>query len=243
VLHPDWIKTLNLDYLSCVENKRLKKLLPRYRGQHLIQLGAQVLDCLTASPIPHKIIASTTPLIPNPHHHYLQSAYCDLPLASDSVQLAILPHILEFDQNPKMVLNEIWRVLADRGHLFILSFNPYSSLGLWRLFSSNATVFPWQGHFYSPDKICQWIHALEGEVKHIESFFFRPPLQNIHYFKQLEWMERILPWIIPYTGNVYLLIAEKKSKHFKKVALNHRRRPIRINSRIYLPTSRQWHHD
>jgi SAM-dependent methyltransferase len=222
---------LNFDY-STVESKRLKKLLPHYCGQHLIQFGAPVWDCLQESPILHKIIVTPTPP-PSSAYHLLQSTYFDLPLASESIDLVIMPHILEFEPDPKAILAEVWRVLMDHGHLFIISFNPYSSLGLWHLCKRSARIVNLK-HFYSLALLRQWINNLGGLVQHTESFMFRPPLKNTQNLIKLTWMERVFPWIIPYGGNIHLLIAEKRNRHLQRIALSRQRFPLWVKRPIYV---------
>src|SRR3989441_4060051 len=53
-----------------------------------------------------------------------------LPLASQSVDLVALPHVLEFHHNPHDVLREVERVLMPEGQVVISGFN---SASLWRL--------------------------------------------------------------------------------------------------------------
>lgn len=53
-----------------------------------------------------------------------------LPLASGSVQLLLLPHGLELCERPQELLLECFRVLAPYGRLVMSGFNPHS---LWRL--------------------------------------------------------------------------------------------------------------
>src|SRR5437868_1334595 len=60
-----------------------------------------------------------------------------LPLASQSVDLIALPHVLEFHHNPHEVLREAERVLMPEGQVIISGFNTVS---LWRL----RQLFTWR---------------------------------------------------------------------------------------------------
>ena len=53
-----------------------------------------------------------------------------LPLQSDSVDVMLLPHTLEFAPDPHEVLREAARVLTGEGELVVLGFDP---LGSWSL--------------------------------------------------------------------------------------------------------------
>ena len=53
-----------------------------------------------------------------------------LPFDSRSVDIMLLPHTLEFSDDPHQVLREVSRVLTPEGHAVILGFNPFSLWGL-----------------------------------------------------------------------------------------------------------------
>lgn len=204
---------MNYDNALQLENKRLSRLLINYSGRHLLQLSNHGLSSLASSPIPHKIHISQAPLSassPTQKDAFLQSNYTDLPFASDSINLVILPHTLECDKNAKIILSEAWRVLTPNGHLILLGINPTSLWGVYRLFSYKPP--PWNGYFYTIPTICQWIQHLGGQICHTESFFFRPPLMSrpgTWLFDKLFWLEKISPWLFPYLGGIYLIIAQK----------------------------------
>ena len=54
----------------------------------------------------------------------------ELPFASDSIDALILCHTLDTSSVPHNVLRECQRVLVPNGHLFVMSFSPYSLWGL-----------------------------------------------------------------------------------------------------------------
>jgi SAM-dependent methyltransferase len=51
-----------------------------------------------------------------------------LPVASDSVDCVLLPHVLDYSDRPHAILREVDRVLTAHGHLAILGFK---TGGLW----------------------------------------------------------------------------------------------------------------
>ncbi|MDQ8038816.1 MAG: methyltransferase domain-containing protein [Rickettsiella sp.] len=213
---------MNYDNALKLEENRLTALLPNYSGQHLLQLGGCNLLSLVKSPILHKTYISH--LFPPNLLNYscLQSTYTDLPFASDSINFVLLPHTLEFDKkNAKLILNEAWRILTPNGHLMLLGINPFSLWGLYRLFSFRSSS-ACDGYFYSIQTICQWIHYLGGQISHIESFLFRPPFTSNPgrwLFSKLLWLEKLSPWLFPYLGGIYLIIAQKQVKGLNKLGL------------------------
>src|SRR5258706_15411480 len=73
-----------------------------------------------------------------------------LPLASQSVDLVALPHVLEFHPNPHEVLREAERVLMTEGQIVISGFNTAS---LWRarqLFTPPPARVPRGGALIGP---------------------------------------------------------------------------------------------
>ncbi|MEZ5582336.1 MAG: methyltransferase domain-containing protein [Candidatus Competibacteraceae bacterium] len=122
---------------SETETTQLADLLKPLFGQHLLVLGVP-LDAavFSGSTIPHRF-----------HLHWAQSGHrptCDvlakpteLPIAKDSIDVAILRHALEFLPKPYAVLQEIDRVLMPDGHILIAGFNPYSLWNIQRVLGLN----------------------------------------------------------------------------------------------------------
>jgi SAM-dependent methyltransferase len=231
-----------------MEDHRLASLIPNYAGRHLLQLSPYQFSSLSASPIIHKIMVYTnyksqqnTDKI---NYSSLESLYPYLPFANDSINLVLMPHTLEKDQNTaQAILTEAWRILAPNGHLIILGINPISLWGLYRLFSLGKKP-TWDGRFHTIQTLCQWIHYLGGEIQHTESFLFRPPLSSnpgLWLFKKLAWLERISPWLIPYMGGIYLIIAEKRVKRLNGLGLVWQFPPV-LNNKVLAPNARGPHH-
>lgn len=231
-----------------IEDRRLASLIPNYAGQHLLQLGSHSYESLSASPIIHKItISSSYKCRENAYNlncSDLESLFTDLPFANDSINLILMPHTLEVSKSTaQAILTEAWRILAPNGHLIILGINPISLWGLYSLFSLNKSPV-WEGRFHTIQTLCQWIHFLGGEIQHTESFLFRPPLSSppgLWFFKKLAWLERILPWLIPYMGGIYLIIAEKRIKRLNHLGLVWQFPPV-LNNKVLAPNARGPHH-
>jgi SAM-dependent methyltransferase len=235
---------LNYDNALMLENKRLNRLLINYPGRHLLQISEYTLPSLAASPIPHKIQISQIPLtkLQPSKCSFLQSAYTHLPFANDSINLILLHHILEFNKNAKLILSEAWRVLIPQGHLILIGINPLSLWGLYRLFESNKKL-PWNSYFYTIQTLCQWIHHLGGEICHTESFLFRPPLNSKigrWLFAKLAWLEKLSPWVFPYLGGIYLIIAQKQVKQLNSLGLLWQFAPV-LNNKVLAPNTRGVH--
>jgi len=59
--------------------------------------------------------------------------YEELPIASDTIDLVVLPEILEQSRYPHQILREVERVLIPEGHLVMIVANPLSWSGLKKL--------------------------------------------------------------------------------------------------------------
>jgi SAM-dependent methyltransferase len=97
--------------------------------------------------------------------HKIQSFCYQLPIQTESVDLVILPHLLEFDAHRFRTLREIDRVLKPGGEILILHLNPFNIWvrlqSLWdRKMSHN-----WMGHFLSRTRVCDWLKVLNCEIK------------------------------------------------------------------------------
>lgn len=229
-----------------IEDHHLASLISHYAGRHLLQLNPHSFSSLSTSPIIHKIIVSSKckPIVDKIEYSILESLYTHLPFANDSINLILMPHTLETNKaTAQAILTEAWRVLAPNGHLIMLGINPISLWGLYRLFSLSKKP-TWDGHFHTIQTLCQWIHFLGGEIQHTESFLFRPPLSSLPglwFFKKLAWLERISPWLIPYMGGIYLIIAEKRIKRLNGLGLVWQFPPV-LNNKVLAPNARGPHH-
>jgi SAM-dependent methyltransferase len=134
-----------------------------------------------------------------------------LPVQSDSVDVVVLPHTLEFETAPHDTLREVERILVAEGHAVILGFNPFSLWGLWRLFRWNRRAHPpWHGAFRSMLRIKDWLALLGFDIVLIRTFFFRPPLRHVGMMRRLAWLERLGGRLWPYLGGAYIVVARKR---------------------------------
>jgi SAM-dependent methyltransferase len=90
-------------------------------------------------------------------------AYC-LPLQSDSVDMIIVPHLLEFDTHRFQTIREVERVLKPEGLLIVLNFNPWSLWVRYQFLWDKKMADSWGGHFISRSRILDWLKLLNFEV-------------------------------------------------------------------------------
>jgi SAM-dependent methyltransferase len=240
----DWFAGEQSALLLEEERKKLTQRLYALFGYHILQLGnvggRQFLD---DSKISHKLIAR---LIPDEEARQSSDFCCDctnIPVAHDSIDVIVLPHVLEFEVNPHQVLRESERVLIGEGHVVILGFNPWSLWGLWRLLLTWREKPPWQGHYIGLTRIKDWLKLLDFEVIKIERFYYRPPLRSLKLLNKLEFMEQLGRYCWPWFGGVYLLVAKKRVVPLTPVKLQWRTRRQMIATGIAGTTTGMFSHD
>ena len=190
------------------ENALLNKTLPGLFGYHFISISEIDYD-LSSSPISHRVILKQTACHPNSSE--LLGQPTSLPIQHDSVDALLLGHILEYTHHPHHVLREAERVLHPSGHLILLGFNPLSSLGLYRLALGFTRQMPWQGHFYHPTRLIDWLQLLGFTITTIQYAGFIPPTAYKKITRQLDFMERLQnSWLTP-LGNTFIIVAKKLS--------------------------------
>ncbi|BCG63335.1 MAG: hypothetical protein methR_P1039 [Methyloprofundus sp.] len=96
----------------------------------------------------------------------------ELPLQSESVDMVILPHLLEFDDEKHQVLREVERILKPEGKLIILGFNPWNLYINYQYLLRRARGTPWVPQLVSRTKIEDWLRLLNFEVELAAGFDF-----------------------------------------------------------------------
>ena len=174
-----WLtQPLGKDVLE-IERIRISQVLSNLFGYHIVQLGClSEVGLLDDSRITHKVVMQLAEDGSNACSAGLVSAGDSLALAADSVDVLVVPHVLEYTQNPHKLLREVERVLIGEGHLVLIGFNPWSMWGMWRLFQAWRDIPPWNGHFYGLFRIRDWLTLLDFEIEQVQRFFFRPPFKG-----------------------------------------------------------------
>jgi SAM-dependent methyltransferase len=208
-----WYQTRLGGELLDAERQVLDQVLPNLFGYHLLQVGLPQVKLAESSRVSHCMMMDHTPPAAPAAGVPLHCLYGEaqaLPLASDSLDVLVLPHTLELEDNPHQVLREADRALVPEGHVVIVGFNPWSLWGLWRLAAGWRQRTPWCGHFYSLTKLKDWLALLGFDAVHAESLFFRPPVQHAGIMRRLGFLERAGRRWWPILGGSYVLVARKR---------------------------------
>ncbi len=221
------------------EKTRIARVLPTLFGYHIMQLGSLGKDHLLASSrINHKIIAMRIQDRDSRDIDRLCCMYTSIPIASESTDVVVLPHVLEFESQPHQILRETERVLIGEGHVVIAGFNPWSLWGLWRLFLAWREQPPWSGRYIGLNRLKDWLSLLDFEIIETERFYFRPPLNNSRLMQRLGFMEPLGRYCWPYFGGMYMLVAKKRVIPLTPIKMQWQTRRHMIASGIVEPSAR-----
>lgn len=194
--------------LQAIETNRLRSILPRLYGTVVVQLGAiGKMDMMESSPAPTHVVLD---LLQFPNHAAAVQALAEaLPFAERSVEVVLLPHTLDFTEDPHQVLREVDRVLTPEGHMIVLGFNPMSLWGITRLFARRRQV-PWCGGFFRLARIKDWLGLLEYELVEGQMLYYRPPLQSESVRDRLYFLDHMGDRWWPMMAAAYIVVAKKR---------------------------------
>lgn len=203
----DWYSTPLGQALELAELTVLRDVLANLFGYHLLVVAPPWQGSpIDSSRIPHRLIMPPTWST----QAGLVGHAEQLPFSADSLDLIILPHTIEFTEQPHEVLREVDRCLVPDGQVLILGFNPYGLWGLWRLLYGWRRRHPWTGRFISHARLRDWLALLGFDTLACRPFFYRPPLQSLSSVQQLHFLDHLAGrgWPVPAAG--YQLLARKR---------------------------------
>jgi SAM-dependent methyltransferase len=200
----DWFQTPLGQYLLEKERAYLDDVTPDIFGYHAAQLGMPGFDLLRESRIAHKmrIASSGAPDLYAKCH--------ELPIATQSVDLVVLPHVLEFAEEPHAILREVDRVMMPEGRLVIVGFNPWSLWGLKSSLGYSRGEYPWNGRFLSLLRVKDWLALLGFDVSAGRLIAYAPPFASEKLRRRFAFMEPAGDRWWAVGGAVYLLQAIKR---------------------------------
>ncbi len=224
------------------ELDQMAGVLPNLFGYHLLQIGLLGdSDLVAASRILNRQVLDVDGRGGSGRGVSVQACAGALPVASDSVDVVVLPHLLEFDANPHEALREVERVLVPEGHVVISGFNPWSFMGLWRMAGRRRRGAPWNGHFFSLTRIKDWLALLGFDIVQTEAFFFRAPFRNERIIERSRSLDTLGKRFWPYLGGGYMVVARKRVVTLTPIKSAWRPERKLVTARWVEPTTRKRH--
>ncbi|RXZ33272.1 class I SAM-dependent methyltransferase [Oxalobacteraceae bacterium CAVE-383] len=153
--------------------------------------------------------------------------FTELPFASQSLDLVVLPHLLEFAAEPHQVLREVERVLIPEGQIIISGFNPASLWGMRQAASrlTGASFLPRDGEFISLPRLKDWLKLLNMEVGRGHFGCYAPPCATQKWLHRFGFMEPAGTRWWPYFGAVYVVRAIKRVQGMRLIGPVLNKRP------------------
>ncbi|WP_151445725.1 class I SAM-dependent methyltransferase [Lacisediminimonas profundi] len=226
-----WLDSPAGAYVKAWEQARLDALTADIFGFNAIQIGLPEVQGLAANRMPSKWLTDTHVPEGRKVPVVVVHDFTELPFATQSLDLVLLPHVLEFAAEPHQVLREVERVLIPEGQLIITGFNPASMWGLRQLAGrvSGAHFLPLDGEFISVPRLKDWLKLLNMEVNRGHFGCYAPPCRTDKWLNRFSFMEKAGDRWWPYLGAVYVVQAIKRVKGMRMVGpvWNKNRAPAR----------------
>jgi len=233
-----WDQWLTHDLGACLletEKQFLLHILADRYGKHAVLIGVpHQHDLLKCSIMSNQVIL--TPLI-NKHKHEkcIESEYYNLPVTPGSVDLVLLPHTLEFLDNPRQLLVEACRMVKPEGLIIIFGFNPISLWGLKKWWVKSKDI-PWSGSFIPTNKVKNWLQLADFKLVKQDMLVFRPPIAHQATYQKLKFLEWLGKKIIAPLGGVYVLTAQAKTIPLTPIKLHWKQKLSALHATLPGPT-------
>lgn len=217
-----WLETPAGSYVRAWQQARLDMLTADIFGFNAVQIGLPQIDALRANRMKNKWLTDThmpgnvqdgcPPTV-------VVHDFAELPFASQSLDLIVLPHVLEFAEEPHQVLREVERVLIPEGQVIVCGFNPASLWGLRQAAGSltGAHFLPEHGEFISLPRLKDWLKLLSMEVNRGHFGCYAPPCVTDKWLNRFSFMEKAGDRWWPYLGAVYIVQAIKRVRGMRLV--------------------------
>ena len=207
----NWLDTPQGRYVMAWEHARVDALVSDLFGYNALQLGLPRVRLLAQNRIPLRQTAGDAGNV---------DVLCDLhelPFSANSIDLVVMPHALEFHEDPHQILREVERILIPDGQLIITGFNPLSLWGLRRKLPGCKDAFLSEGNFISVLRLRDWLHLLSFEVDRGHFGCYAPPFRHEHWLKRCHFMEAAGDRWWSFAGGVYVLRAVKRVRGMRLI--------------------------
>jgi SAM-dependent methyltransferase len=187
------------------EQRLVRRVLDRVFGQDLLQIGSWGPDDAFLRYARTQRVA----LVDESENPDVISRLDRLAIASDSIDVILLPHTLERSESPHAVLREAARVLRPDGCLIALGFLPTGLWGLRHLLARGG--YPkGSRHLIRIRRMHDWLKLLSFDVDPAISYCHTFPLERVDRlgsFPRERWAKRWLPML----AGAYLTVARLRA--------------------------------
>lgn len=200
----EWLTTSELgNYLLEQEKAWFDSATADIFGYCAVQVGVPEVNFLQQNRIPWQCFISEY------GNGQIQCNPAQLPFETRSLDLIVLPHVLDFTHQPHLVLREVERVLVPGGRVLLTGFNPLSLWGVRRLIQGRDCP-PWDGNFLTLVRIKDWLALLDLEPARGHFMMYTPPFNRLDWIKQFQFMEKAGDRWWPLAAGAYAIEAIKR---------------------------------
>ncbi|MRX09938.1 methyltransferase domain-containing protein [Pseudoduganella sp. FT25W] len=216
-----WLQTPAGVYMRAWEQSCLDNLTADIFGYNAVQIGMPQIDALAASRMPYKLLADRKPRAAEAPQRAVAVTldYTELPFASQSIDLIVLPHVLEFSTDPHQVLREVERVLIPEGQVIICGFNPASLWGARHVLRrvGGTSFLPKTEELISMPRMKDWLKLLNMSASQSHFGCYAPACRTDKWLNRYAFMDNAGSRWWPYFGSVYIVQAIKRMKGMRLI--------------------------
>lgn len=207
----EWLDTAPGRYVQAWEQKQIDGMVANVFGYHAIQIGLPHWDLLRANRIPYKGRTGVLFDQAGEQEAVLITDPENLPFDTQSIDLLVLPHVLECSNAPHQILREVERVLMPEGRVVISGFNPWSLWGGRDRIPGLDPLMPVPAHMQvSLARLKDWFKLLSFELDRGRFGCYAPPCLNKVWLDRWGFMEAAGDRWWPVCGAVYVVSAVKR---------------------------------
>lgn len=159
-----------------------------------------------------------------------------LAVASDSVDVVLLPHTLELIPSPHALLREVDRVLLPNGYLVILSFTPNGVWGLRHLLSRYGYP-PGHQRLIREGRLRDWLELLSFEIGASRRYCHMLPFERSRRLRGVTEESRGALGLLGLSGG-YLFCAQKRVNPLTPIRRSWQHHHLKVAGGLAEPTIR-----
>lgn len=218
-----WFESdLGKNILSLQQDK-LDALMPEVFGYHLMQMSVlNNLPLSRQSPVSHHFSLGFNPRQIDLKNDEVSdnkndkenftiatsaiSEFEHLPIDEESIDAAILHHVLDYSTDPHRLLRETARTIISNGYMIIIGFNPNSALMVKKQIGRCVKRSDhWRYHDLRKDRVVDWLRVLGFKPMLVQYGYHSLPF-NASFSDKLD---KILAQLVPPLGAFYIIVARK----------------------------------
>jgi SAM-dependent methyltransferase len=200
----EWFSTPQGAYVLDWELAQFDSAVDDVFGFRAVQIGLPEVDFLRQNRVPYRFTLALE------QGATLAADPLELPLADQSLDLAVLPHVLEGHPNPHEVLRDVARVLRPEGQVVISGFNTVSLWRIRQLMTFGKKDSPWDSRYISLLRLRDWLRVLGFELNGGMFGCYAPPCSERLWLDRFAFMEKAGARWWPIAGGIYVVRAIKR---------------------------------